>query len=159
MSIVTNVGQGFSYELATDYQAAEVPTIIDTLVSLFPRNLVNHWKNGEVVPIVAFLILVAVAYNTLAAEKPEEVSSFKAFVDAGNKVMGRVVSIVIDFTPYAVLTLIARQVSRSALSDLIPLLSVLVLAYALCAVQLFCVCWVCLCGGNVDYAHSDCCPQ
>ena len=138
-SIVTNVGQGFSYELATDYQAAEVPTIIDTLVSLFPRNLVNHWGSGEVVPIVVFLILVAVAYNTLAAEKPDEVSPFKAFVDAGNKVMGRVVSIVIDFTPYAVLTLIARQVSRSALSDLIPLLSVLALAYALCAVQLFVV--------------------
>lgn len=137
--IATNIGQGFSYELATDYQAAEVPPIIDTLVGLFPQNLASHWSSGEVVPLVVFLILVAVAYNMLAAEKPEEAALFKAFVDAGNKVMGKVVSIVIGFTPYAVLTLIARQVSRNNLSDLLPLLSVLALAYALCAVQLFVV--------------------
>lgn len=138
-SIATNIGGGFAYELPADYQAAEVPTIIDTLVGLFPQNVAAHWANGEVVPVVVFLILVALAYNSLAAKHPEEVAPFKAFVDAGNKVMGRVVSLVISYTPYAVLTLIARQVSRSQISDLLPLLSVLALAYLLCAVQLFVV--------------------
>lgn len=138
-SVLTNVGNGFVYELATDYEAAEVPTIIDTLVGLFPQNLISHWANGEVVPIVVFLILVALAFNAIAAKEPEQVASFKSFVDAGNKVMGKVVSIVIGYTPYAVLTLIARQVSRSELSTLLPLLGVLALAYVLCAIQLFVV--------------------
>ncbi|MFR9067248.1 MAG: dicarboxylate/amino acid:cation symporter [Faecalibacterium prausnitzii] len=53
--------------------------------------------------------------------------------------MGRVVSYVISFTPYAVLSLIARAVSRSSPADLVPLLSVLVLAYVLCAIQAFVV--------------------
>lgn len=137
--IATNIGSGFPYEPAADYQAAEIPTLIDTLVGLFPQNLANHWASTEVVPIVVFAILVAVAYNSAAAGNAEEVAPFKAFVDAGNKVLGRVVSIVIGYTPYAVLTLIARQVSRSDAGTLLPLLSVLILAYVLCAVQLFVV--------------------
>ena len=51
--------------------------------------------------------------------------------------MGEVVNFVISFTPYAVLALIARAVSKSALSDLIPLLSVLGLAYLLSIIQIF----------------------
>ena len=137
--VATNIGHGVQYELATDYTAKEVPTFVDTVISLFPQNLASHWANGEVVPIVVFSILVAISYNKLMVKKPEEVAPFKKFIDAGDLVMGRVVSYVISFTPYAVLSLIARAVSRSSPADLIPLLSVLVLAYILCAIQLFVV--------------------
>lgn len=137
--VVTNVGHGVKYELATDYTAKEVPTFVDTVISLFPQNLASHWANGEVVPIAVFCILVAISYNKIAAKKPEEVAPFKKFIDAGDVVMGRVVSYVISFTPYAVLSLIARAVSRSSPADLVPLLSVLVLAYVLCAIQAFVV--------------------
>ena len=127
--VATNIGSGVQYELATDYTAKEVPTFVDTVISLFPQNLAAHWSNGEVVPIVVFCILVAVSYNKIAAKKPEEVAPFKKFIDAGDLVMGRVVSYVISFTPYAVLSLIARAVSRSSPADLIPLLSVLVMNF------------------------------
>ena len=135
--VATNIGHGVQYELATDYTAKEVPTFVDTVISLFPQNLASHWANGEVVPIVVFSILVAISYNKLVVKKPEEVAPFKKFIDAGDVVMGRVVSYVISFTPYAVLSLIARAVSRSSPADLVPLLSVLVLAYVLCAIQAF----------------------
>lgn len=138
-STATGIGSGFVYELATDYEAAEVPSILDTLIGLFPKNLAAHWAEGEVVPIVLFLVLVGIAFNKLHQEYAEQVAPFKAFIDAGNHVMGMVVNIVISFTPYAVLSLIARAVSRSTLSDLLPLLGVLVLTYVLCAVQLFVV--------------------
>jgi Na+/H+-dicarboxylate symporter len=138
-SVITNIGNGFVYELATDYEAAEVPTFVNTIISLFPQNLASHWANGEIVPIVLFVILVGLSFNALAADKPEQVAPFKSFIDAGNLVMGKVVSTVISFTPYAVLSLIARAVSRNALSDLLPLFSVLILAYVLCAIQLFLV--------------------
>lgn len=138
-SIGFQVGKGFDYEPVTDYVQAEVPTVVDTLVALFPQNIANHWANGQVVPIVIFLILVAVAYNKVAAKDETRVEGFKKFIDAGNAVFGKVVSIVIGYTPYAVLSLIARQVSRSSLADLLPLLGVLLLVYALCAFQLFVV--------------------
>ena len=151
--VVTNVGHGVKYELATDYTAKEVPTFVDTVISLFPQNLASHWANGEVVPIVVFCILVAISYNKIAAKKPEEVAPFKKFIDAGDVVMGRVVSYVISFTPYAVLSLIARAVSRSSPADLVPLLSVLVLAYVLCAIQAFVVE-----GDHQDRRQAGSCP-
>jgi hypothetical protein len=130
------IGNGFQYEAVTNYEASEVPSLVDTLLGLFPNNIISHWSNGEVVPIVTFALIVAIAYNTLAAHN-EEVAPFKAFVDAGNKVIGQAVSWLMDFTPFAVLSLIARAVGRSSVADLLPLLGVLALAYVLCIVQAF----------------------
>lgn len=139
VAMATGIGTEFSYQLAEDYEAAQVPSILDTLIGLFPKNLAEHWANGEVVPLVLFFVLVAIAFNQLSKEHHEQIAPFKAFIDAGNHVMGMVVSIVISFTPYAVLSLIARAVSRSTVADLLPLLGVLVLTYVLCAIQLFAV--------------------
>lgn len=137
LAVFSRVGTGINYQLANDYQAISVPSFVDTLVNLFPSNLINSWVNGEVVPIVIFSIIVAVAYNKLANGNQKKVLPFKNFIDAGNQVMGEVVNFVISFTPYAVLALIARAVGKSTLSDLIPLLSVLLLAYLLCIIQIF----------------------
>lgn len=137
--IVTNIGAGMDYELATNYEAAEVPTLVETVVGLFPKNLVSQWADGQIVPLVVFAIIVAVAYNAIAAERAEEVAPFKRVVDAGNIVLGKVVSLVISFTPYAVLSLVARAVSRASVTELLPLLGVLALVYVLCIVQSFVV--------------------
>lgn len=48
-----------------------------------------------------------------------------------------VVEFVIDLTPFAVLSLIANAVSTYGAKELIPLLGVLVLAWVLCAIQMF----------------------
>ena len=137
--VATNIGAGMSYELTADYEAADVPTLVDTIVGLFPQNLVSQWADGQVVPLVVFAIIVAVAYNFLVTERADEVAPFKRFIDAGNIVMGQVVDMVIGFTPYAVLSLVARAVSRAVLADLLPLLGVLALVFVLCAVQSFVV--------------------
>lgn len=137
LAVITKVGSGFNYELSTNYKAVEVPSFVDTITGLFPSNIINSWLNGEVVPIVVFAIIVAIAYNKLANKDQNLVQPFKQFIDAGNRVLGEVVNLVIGFTPYAVLALIARAVSKSALSDLIPLLGVLGLAYLLSIIQIF----------------------
>lgn len=137
IAIVTNVGSGLSYELSTNYQAVEVPSFVETITSLFPSNLIGSWLDGEVVPIVVFAIIVAISYNKLANNDQNKVLPFKKFIDAGNHVLGEVVSFVIGFTPYAVLALIARAISMSTLDDVWPLLSILGLAYLLCIIQIF----------------------
>ena len=62
---------------------------------------------------------------------------FKKFIDAGNAVTKEVINFVISFTPYAVLALIARAVSKSTIVELIPLVSVMFLAYLICLIQIF----------------------
>lgn len=138
-AVALRVGDDFSYTPVTDYTAAEVPSFLDTIAALFPKNLIAQWSDGAVVPIVIFAVIIAVSYNTLAAvnEEHSSLKPFKAFIDAGNKVLGQAVGWIMDFTPYAVLSLIARAVGRSNLRELIPLFGVLLLSYALCAVQLF----------------------
>ncbi|MFQ9511485.1 MAG: dicarboxylate/amino acid:cation symporter [Lachnospiraceae bacterium] len=135
-AIGLRIGDGFVYETITDYTAKEVPSFIDTIVSLFPQNIMSEWSNGEVVPIVLFAIIIAVAYNRYGSQD-ESVKPFKAFIDAGNKVLGEAISWLIDFTPFAVLSLLARAVGRSNVADFLPLLGILLLAYILCAIQLF----------------------
>lgn len=135
-AVALKAGAGFKYETVTDYTAREVPTFIDTVISLFPQNIVTQWGNGEVVPIVVFAIIAAVSYNLISKDN-DDVRPFKMFIDATNKVMGQAVGWVMDFTPFAVLSLIARAVGKANATDLLPLISILLLAYALCAIQLF----------------------
>lgn len=137
LAVITRIGSGFNYELSTNYKATEVPSFVDTIIGLFPKNLINSWLNGEVVPIVIFAIIVAIAYNRIVNKDPKKVKPFKQFIDAGNRVLGEVVNFVIGFTPYAVLALIARAVSKSTIDDIIPLLSILGLAYLLSIIQIF----------------------
>lgn len=137
LAVVSNVGSGINYQLANNYEAVNVPDFIDTIVNLFPKNLADSWVNGEVVPIVVFCIIIAIAYNKAATNSQKEVLLFKKIIDAGNAVMKEVINFVISFTPYAVLALIARAVSKSTIVELIPLVSVMFLAYLICLIQIF----------------------
>ena len=130
------IGRGFNYTLDAEAQAAEVPTVVDTIVGLFPRNVITSWGNNAVVPIIVFALVIGIAYNKVR-KHDESVTVFKSFVDAGNKVLGKAINWIVGFTPYAVTSLMARAVGRSNVADLLPLLTVLVVAYVLCAVQLF----------------------
>ncbi|MBP3241179.1 MAG: dicarboxylate/amino acid:cation symporter [Oribacterium sp.] len=135
VALSLGLGRGFQYTLEAA-EAKEVPALADTLVSLFPKNIVNEWGSNTVVPILVFGIIIAVSYNK-AVKNNESVKTFKNFIDAANTVLGSAVSYIISFTPYAVTALIARAVGRSNVSDLLPLFGVLIVAYALCALQLF----------------------
>ena len=133
IALPLGVGTGFSLDGVT-YEAKEVPTVTDTIVGLFPQNLAAAWTSNAVVPIIVFAIIVALAYNRLASERQDgekvDVRPFKAFIDAGNKVLGETVSWVVGFTPYAVVALIGR-------AQLVPLLGVLAVAYVVLAIQFF----------------------
>lgn len=126
-AVILKVGDGFAYKVADGYQKVEVPSVVDTIVNLFPSNFATNWSEGQIIPIVVFAIIIALSYNAISKEN-ESVKPFKAFIDAGNQV---------GFTPYAVLSFLARAVGRSSVTELLPLLSTLVLSYILCAVQAF----------------------
>lgn len=136
-----NVGAGFNYTPVAGYKAHEVPSVLDTLVGLFPSNLVGNWAENQVVPVVIFAILVAIAYNkaSRSAKGAAAISPFKRVVDAGNVVLSKATQIVIGFTPYAVLALIANAVSGSDIATMLPLLVVLAVAYIAMAIQMFIV--------------------
>ena len=132
-AVILKVGDGFAYKVADGYQKVEVPSIVDTIVNLFPSNFATNWSEGQIIPIVVFAIIIALSYNAISKEN----ESVKSFIDAGNQVIGQAIDWIIGFTPYAVLSFLARAVGRSSVTELLPLLSTLVLSYILCAVQAF----------------------
>lgn len=106
-------------------------------MGLFPKNVVSHAANGEIVPFIVFTIMAGVALVYLQEREKEAAVPFKNFIDSANKLMFVVVEFVVDLTPFAVLSLIANAVSTYGAKELIPLLGVLVLAWVLCAIQMF----------------------
>lgn len=139
LSLLIKVGSGFNYSLSTSYTTNKIPSFAKTVTSLFPKNLIDSWINGEVIPIVIFAIIVAVAYNNLAKKDIKQVEAFKRFIDAGNLIFSEVINFIVGFTPYAVLVLIARAIGNSNIGELWPLLGVLALSYLLCIIQIFIV--------------------
>ncbi len=139
LGLLFQVGKGFDQALPKGVKPREVPGVVDTLVGLFPSNLADNWANNQVVPIVIFAILLAVSMNKAASTPRGEksVAPFKAFVEAGNVVLSKATQIIVGFTPYAVLSLIAAAIGNSSLKSLLPLLGVLLVAYLGLAIQLF----------------------
>lgn len=129
-----HLGSGFNYVAATG-KLKEIPPVTDTIVALFPKNFAQSWVDNQVIPIILFSVLLAVLYNKNIGKEPS-LKIFKQFMDAASNMIGKAIGWVIQFTPYAVFSLIARAVSRSTIKELLPLISVLIIVYLLCIFQI-----------------------
>ena len=137
VSLFLKVGKGASITLPTDYVAKEVPNITQVVIDLFPKNFFNQASNNAIVPIIIFSLLVGIAVVSLSTKDPQGVKPFKDFIDSASKVINTVISYIIEFTPYAVLSLVANAVSNNGADKLLPLIFVLLVAYLLCFIQTF----------------------
>lgn len=132
-AVILKVGDGFAYKVADGYQKVEVPSVVDTIVNLFPSNFATNWSEGQIIPIVVFAIIIALSYNAISKEN-ESVKPFKAFIDAGNQVIGQAIDWIIGFTPYAVLSFLARAVGRSSVTELLPFIKYIsFILYLMCS--------------------------
>lgn len=139
LALPLGIGKGAEVSLPTDYEAKAVPTFLETIISLFPRNVISHASNNEVVPFIVFAILIGVALVSLYSREQKAVEPFKNFIDAGTKVIFEAVGFIIELTPYAVFALITGAASRNTPDKLLPLLAVLLVAYVISIIQTFAV--------------------
>ncbi len=139
IALSLGIGKGAEVTLPTDYEAKVVPTFLETLVSLFPKNVISHAANNEVVPFIVFSILIGIALVSLYQRDKKAVEPFKNFIDAGTKVIYEAIGFIIELTPYAVFALITGAVSRNTPDKLLPLLAVLLVAYVISIIQTFAV--------------------
>ena len=139
ISVAVGVGKNANIELPTDYQAKVVPTFLETVTNLFPKNIIAHASNNEVVPFILFSILLGIALVSLASRDSKTVEPFKNFIDSGSKIIYEAIGFVIEFTPIAVFALITGSASRNTPDKLLPLLTVLIVAYVVSIIQTFLV--------------------
>ncbi|MDK6233447.1 dicarboxylate/amino acid:cation symporter [Aerococcus sanguinicola] len=127
------LNSGVQFDKAAELE--EVPHFSEVIISFFPRNIVDNMANNNIVPIVIFSVIVGLVI--LIYEDKSEIQAFIDFVQAGNKLMNRAIGAIVKFTPYAVLSLLANQVSSLDLSFVTSLLSLLAAVYIACLFHSF----------------------
>ena len=131
------MGLGLNSNIQMDktLETSEVPPFSDVLISFFPKNIVEHIMNNNIIPIVIFSIFIGI--TLLRYENKQEIKPFMDFIQAGNRVMNKLIGMVVKFTPYAVLALLANQVATLDLSFVTSLLYLLLAVYIGCFFHTF----------------------
>lgn len=93
---------------------ADLRTSLDAVIlDLFPSNIISDMSSNNVVAIILIAVVLAVACVSVSSEEGEETTApFVHVVDAFRKILFRVLSYIIDCTPYGVLCLVAGSASR-----------------------------------------------
>ncbi len=128
--LLTNIGQNITINLTEDYVAREVPNITEVIIDLFPQNIFVDAYNNKIVSIITFSILIGISILYVN-------NKIKDFILDCQAIINKAISILVEFTPYAVLSLIATSVANNSIDKLLPLISVLIISYIICIVHLF----------------------
>ena len=127
LGVAFKIGQGSSLTLTAYAKAKEVPTFAETFVNFFPDNVLGNAAEAKVVPIIIFSVLLGLAILQLEERgEGERAKPFLSFIDSAAAVIFRFTGMIIDFTPYAVLALMANAVSRTDMASMMPLIVVLI---------------------------------
>lgn len=106
-------------------EVAGAPSMIDTLINLFPKNPVGAMAEGKVLQVIVFALFFGYAM-TKAGEKGQAVLKFfNSFAETMYKLTG----IVMGVAPYGVFALIAVTVGTHGLSVLVPFAKLIFAVY------------------------------
>jgi Na+/H+-dicarboxylate symporter len=123
VGLIFKTGSGLNMTATSTLSATPV-SIIDLVVSIIPQNPVAAFASGNLLQIVIFTIFLAISI-VLAGSHAKPVSDF--FV-ALSKIMEKLTSIVMQFSPYGIFALIATLVGSMGLTLILPLLKTILVA-------------------------------
>ena len=124
---ILNVGGG--YVIATEglvYEAKEAPSFIDTIVNIFPSNFFQPMASANMLQVIVIAILFGFGI-ILAGEKGK---AAQEFVDSFAEVCFKVMGMILELSPIGVFALICPVVAENGPAVLLPLLKVILVAYA-----------------------------
>lgn len=130
LGVLFSVGAGSELTLPAGATAREVPPVSKAIVDFFPNNVIGNMADAKVVPVIIFAVLLGLAILQLQERgEGEKAKPFLDVINSAAAVIFRFTGMIIDFTPYAVLALMANAVSRTDLGSMMPLIVVLILTY------------------------------
>jgi Na+/H+-dicarboxylate symporter len=119
LGIAVLVAPGSHVELTSDavFQASEAPPLIDVLVDIFPSNPFHALAQGKMLQIIVFALLFGYAISH-AGDAGKRVA---AFLQDMEKIVLKMVGIMMELAPYGVFALLAKLFSEmgiGAIADL-----------------------------------------
>ena len=108
-----------------EYQASEAPSLMDTIVSIFPSNIISPFSSATMLQVIVASLFFGFGI-LLAGEKGE---LFGQFAESASEVSLQIMSLIISLSPIGVFCLIAPVVAENGPVSLGSLAMVLAVAY------------------------------
>lgn len=129
MANIINPGKGFdltALSQSTDYEAQAMPSIIDTLIDMFPSNIFTSFTNTNMLQIIVFSVFSGVALIMMGKEGERLLAGVQSCANA----MYKITAIVMEFSPIGVCALLADSVGAYGLKIFGPLGKLILTVYA-----------------------------
>lgn len=128
LSNVMQIGSGFVMATDVSYDASDVPSVVDTLMGIIPTNPFNSLSTQNLLQIIFFSLLLGFSLIKLGDKGAPVLNFFRAWTDAWKEIT----NIVLEFTPYGVLGLMADIVGRYGLDILMPYIKTIAACWITC---------------------------
>lgn len=128
MANIVNPGRGFDMSLlsgSAEYETQEMPTVVDTIVGMFPSNVFQSFTDGDMLQIIVFAVFLGIALIMLQKRGERLASAIQDMTEAMYKITG----IVMEFSPIGVTALMAESVGEYGLSIFGPLGKLILTVY------------------------------
>ena len=129
MANIINPGKGFdltALSQSTDYEAQAMPSIIDTLIDMFPSNIFTSFTNTNMLQIIVFSVFLGVALIMMGKQGEGLLAGVQSCANA----MYKITAIVMEFSPIGVCALLADSVGAYGLKIFGPLGKLILTVYA-----------------------------
>ena len=125
---VINPGKGFDMNALGEvsYEAKEMPSVLDTIIDMFPTNVFQSFVNGNMLQIIVFAIFLGIAFILLGEKGQKMTTAVQYVADA----MYKITAIVMEFSPIGVCALLADSVGAYGLKVFGPLGKLILTVYA-----------------------------
>lgn len=125
---IINPGKGFDMSAlssGSQYQAQEMPSVLDTIIDAFPSNIFTSFVNANMLQIIVFSIFLGVALIMMDEKGARLTATIQSLAD----VMYKITAIVMEFSPIGVAALLADSVGAYGLEIFGPLGKLILTVY------------------------------
>jgi DAACS family dicarboxylate/amino acid:cation (Na+ or H+) symporter len=119
----------------TETVLRETPALSAMFLNAIPSNPVAAMAEGNVIQIIVFAVFLGMAINLSGERGRPILEFFESLAD----VMGKMTSLILEFSPYGVFAIMAAVAGSFGLAVLLPLAKFLGLYYIVCAVHMLVV--------------------
>ena len=108
------------------------------IVSFIPQNIFSDLSGSRptsIIAVVIFGVLTGIAGLQITRDNPAQGKRFKEFVETAQAVVLKLVRLVINLTPYGVLSLMTKVTAGSNGSDILDLFSFILASYVAIAIM------------------------
>ncbi|MGI2026918.1 L-cystine transporter [Endozoicomonas acroporae] len=114
----------------TSIENLSIPSMLISLIPANPFMDMTGARSTSIIGVVIFSAFIGVAALGLHPEQPEETSQFERTVDAVHTIVMRIVTMVLNLTPFGILALMTKVVAGSNVTDILQLLQFVIASYA-----------------------------